>query len=62
LPQPAGFGVDVPVGEIGWTIVGAVAAATAAHGVGKFIRDRVVSPESEDTNAASKTGSDMEEK
>jgi hydrogenase small subunit len=41
LPQPAGFGVDVPVGQIGWTIVGAVAAATAAHGVGHFVSGRM---------------------
>ena len=33
LPHPAGFGVDVTASEIGWTVVGAVAVATAAHGV-----------------------------
>jgi hydrogenase small subunit len=38
LPKPAGFGVDVTAGEIGWTIVGAVAAATAAHGIGHAVR------------------------
>jgi hydrogenase small subunit len=39
LPHPAGFGVDVTAGEIGWTVVGAVAAATAAHAVGHVVRD-----------------------
>jgi hydrogenase small subunit len=38
LPQPPGFGVDVTVGQIGWTIVGAVAVANAAHGIGQIIR------------------------
>jgi hydrogenase small subunit len=52
LPQPAGFGVDVPVGDIGWTIVGAVAAATAVHGVGHMIRDRVHPPEKEGRDSA----------
>jgi hydrogenase small subunit len=32
LPHATGFGVDVPVGMIGGAIIGAVAAATAAHG------------------------------
>lgn len=39
LPHPAGFGVDVTAGEIGWTVVGGVAAATAAHAVGHVIRN-----------------------
>lgn len=39
LPHPAGFGVDVTAGEIGWTVVAGVAAATAAHGVGHVVRD-----------------------
>ncbi|HEY1809576.1 MAG TPA: hydrogenase small subunit [Acidobacteriaceae bacterium] len=39
LPHPAGFGVDVTAGQIGWTVVGAVAAATAAHAVGHVVRD-----------------------
>jgi len=39
LPRPAGFGVDVTAAEIGWTVVGAVAAATAAHATGHVIRD-----------------------
>jgi hypothetical protein len=41
LPKPAGFGVDVTAGEIGWTIVGAVAAATAAHGIGHAVRSHM---------------------
>jgi hydrogenase small subunit len=53
LPQPAGFGVDVPVGEIGWTIVGAVAAATAVHGIGHIIRDRAHPAEKEGRESAS---------
>jgi hydrogenase small subunit len=32
LPHATGFGVDVPVGMIGGAVIGAVAAATAAHG------------------------------
>ncbi len=39
LPRPAGFGVDVTAAEIGWTVVGTVAAATAAHAVGHVVRD-----------------------
>jgi hydrogenase small subunit len=49
LPQPPGFGVDVTAGEIGWTIVGAVAAATAAHGVGHMVRSRMHPEETPDT-------------
>ena len=39
LPHPAGFGVDVTAGEIGWSVVAGVAAATAAHAVGHVVRD-----------------------
>ncbi len=39
LPRPEGFGVDVTAGEIGWALVGTVAAASAAHGVGRMVRD-----------------------
>ena len=39
LPHPAGFGVDVTAGEIGWTVVAGVAVATAAHAVGHVVRD-----------------------
>ncbi|MGB6156832.1 MAG: hydrogenase small subunit, partial [Acidobacteriaceae bacterium] len=39
LPHPAGFGVDVTAGQIGWTVVAGVAAATAAHAVGHVVRD-----------------------
>ena len=31
--------MDVTVGEIGWTVVGAVAVATAAHGITSIVRD-----------------------
>jgi hydrogenase small subunit len=40
LPQVPGFGVDVSAEKIGWSVVGAVAALTAAHGVGSVIRSR----------------------
>lgn len=43
LPHPAGFGVDVTAGQIGWTVVTAVAAATAAHAVGHVARDHFAS-------------------
>jgi hydrogenase small subunit len=39
LPHPAGFGVDVTVSEIGWSVMGAVAVATAAHGAISIVRD-----------------------
>lgn len=39
LPHPPGFGVDVTAAEIGWTVVGAVAAATAVHATGHVVRD-----------------------
>ncbi|HTV82522.1 MAG TPA: hydrogenase small subunit [Acidobacteriaceae bacterium] len=39
LPHPAGFGVDVTAGQIGWTVVAGVAAATSAHAVGHVVRD-----------------------
>lgn len=39
LPHPAGFGVDVTAGQIGWTVVGGVAVATAAHAIGHVVRD-----------------------
>ncbi|HVB33020.1 MAG TPA: hydrogenase small subunit [Patescibacteria group bacterium] len=38
LPQVPGFGVDVTAENIGWGIVGGVAALTAAHAVGATIR------------------------
>jgi hydrogenase small subunit len=41
LPTVPGFGVDVPAGEIGLTLVGAVAGATVIHGVASAIRDRM---------------------
>jgi hydrogenase small subunit len=38
LPKVPGFGVDITAEEIGWGVVGTVAALTAAHGVGSVIR------------------------
>jgi hydrogenase small subunit len=55
LPHVAGFGVDVSVSEIGWTVIGAVAAATAVHGITSIIRDRRPS-ENTATEASVKTG------
>jgi hydrogenase small subunit len=54
LPHPAGFGVDVSVSEIGWTVVGAVAVATAAHGITSIIRDRRASETTASEKADSK--------
>ena len=54
LPQPPGFGVDVTAGEIGWVAVGAVAAATVAHGVGHIVRDRLHPEETQVTDPANK--------
>jgi hydrogenase small subunit len=39
LPNVPGFGVDVPVSKIGWTLMGAVAGLTVAHGVGTVVRE-----------------------
>jgi hydrogenase small subunit len=61
LPHPAGFGVDVTAGEIGWTVVAGVAAATAAHAVGHVVRDHFhpgdddVSPHEEDKTVKTTT-------
>lgn len=54
LPQPPGFGVDVTVGEIGWTVVGAVAAASAVHGVGHLVRNRLHPADTEDAETTQK--------
>lgn len=40
LPKVPGFGVDITAEEIGWGVVGTVAALTAAHVVGSVIRTR----------------------
>jgi hydrogenase small subunit len=65
LPHPPGFGVDVTAGEIGWTVVGAVTAATVAHGVGQIIR-RKVDPapveEAHSVTASTKTTGNEENK
>ncbi len=50
LPSVPGFGVDVPIGEIGAVLVGAVAVASAAHGVSRAIRFRH-EPSEHDTSA-----------
>ena len=38
-------------GEIGWTVVGAVAVATAAHGIGRYVRDHIHPPAAEMNDA-----------
>ncbi|MEX1173307.1 MAG: hydrogenase small subunit [Chloroflexota bacterium] len=40
LPSPPGFPSDVTVDQIGLTLVGAVTAASAAHGVASYVRKR----------------------
>lgn len=40
LPQVPGFGIDVPAGEIGLVITGAVAGGTIVHGIASAVRDR----------------------
>ena len=40
LPEVAGFGADVTAEKIGWGLVGAAAAATAAHGLVSITRNR----------------------
>ena len=57
LPHPAGFGVDVTASEIGWTFVGAVAAATAAPWRRPRIMRGRLHPETETTETREKTGS-----
>lgn len=53
LPQVPGFGVDVPAGEIGLILTGAVAGATILHGIASAVRDRprheTTPPESQKT-------------
>jgi hypothetical protein len=44
--------VDVTASEIGWTFVGAVAAATAAHGVAHAVRGKL-HPETAETHEKS---------
>jgi hydrogenase small subunit len=53
LPHVAGFGVDVTVSEIGWTAIGVIAAATAAHGIVSIVRDR--HPDTESTETPTKS-------
>ena len=43
LPQVPGFGVDVLAEDIGWGVVGGVAALTAAHAIGSTIRSHKAS-------------------
>jgi hydrogenase small subunit len=40
LPSVPGFGIDVPIGEIGGVLIGAVAVASAVHGVARAARFR----------------------
>jgi len=40
LPSVPGFGVDVTAEKIGWGVVGATAALTAAHGLVSIARNR----------------------
>ena len=40
LPSVAGFGVDTTAEKVGWGLVGAAAAATAAHGLVSIVRNR----------------------
>jgi hydrogenase small subunit len=54
LPHATGFGVDVTASEIGWTFVGAVAAATAAHGIAHAVRGKL-HPETGTTETGEKT-------
>lgn len=61
LPQVAGFGVDVTAGEIGWSIVGGVAALSAAHGVGRAVRDHL-HPHKEETPPYEVRGCQEEDK
>jgi hydrogenase small subunit len=52
LPSVAGFGADVTAEKLGWGLVGATAAATAAHGLVSIARRRRTStgkPEPEQT-------------
>ena len=46
--------MDVTASQIGWTFVGAVAAATAVHGVAHVVRDRL-HPETEATETQKKS-------
>jgi hydrogenase small subunit len=41
LPKVPGFGADVTAEKIGWGLVGAVGALTAAHGIGSVIRAKL---------------------
>ncbi len=54
LPHVAGFGVDVTVSEIGWTAIGVIAAATAAHGIVSIVRDHR-HPDTESTETPTKS-------
>ncbi|ACO32416.1 MULTISPECIES: hydrogenase small subunit [Acidobacterium] len=61
LPHPPGFGVDVTAGDIGWSIVGGVAALSAAHGVGRVVRDHL-HPHKEETPPYEVRGCQEEDK
>jgi len=52
LPKVPGFGVDVTAEEIGWGVVGGVAALTAAHAVGTIIHSHKSPQEASDSSAS----------
>jgi hydrogenase small subunit len=60
LPKVPGFGVDVSAADIGWGLVGGVAALTAAHAVGSAVRShkgKEESPKQGSQSSESKPGS-----
>lgn len=50
LPSVPGFGIDVPIGKIGGVLIGAVAVASAVHGVARAIRFHHHPEEEDDTS------------
>ena len=69
LPSVPGFGVDVPIGEIGLGVVGAVAVASAVHGVARAVHFRhepsehtIAGAEAPDSSAEGKDLPDTKEK
>jgi hydrogenase small subunit len=51
LPEVAGFGVDTTAEKIGWGLVGAAAAATAAHGLVSIGRRRRKATDNGESNS-----------
>jgi hydrogenase small subunit len=60
LPHPAGFGVDVTAGEIGWSVVGAAAVGVAAHAIGRATRDVIHSNSKEIPVPVAEAGAEKE--